>query len=102
MRLTEKIRHYWHDLYYYFASDRGVEFAMRCKDIAEQVDVKNPQATFTDRIRFNFHISLCQGCKNYLDTTKALRQAVQKAVLNAEKPARLKKLNKDLLTKHLK
>lgn len=99
MKLTEKLRKYWHDLYYYCVSDRGVEFAMTCKDVAEQVDLGVSKKS-KSRIRFWLHISICQGCKNYLSTTQVLSDAVKKAILKKESPARIEKLNQELLEKH--
>lgn len=99
MKLTEKNRHYWHDAYYFLASGKAVQFAMICKDVAEQVDV-GASKTFGGRFRFYLHISLCQGCKNYLSLTNALRTAIQNTVFINEKPNRLDQLNSTLLAKH--
>lgn len=99
MKLTEKFRKYWHDTYYFFASSRGVRFAMTCKDVAEQVDV-GIKKTVMGRFKFFLHISLCQGCKNYLILTNELRRAIRSLVSKNEKPGRLNQLNTELVRKH--
>ncbi len=99
MKLTEKFRQSWHGIYYYFASDSGVKFAMTCKDAAEQVDV-GISKTLMGRFQFLLHISLCQGCKNYLSLTDALKKAIKNIVSKNERPVRLEQLNNDLLAKH--
>lgn len=101
MKIADQIRHYWHDIYYAFVSERGVRYAMTCKDFAEQVDVgvsKTPQG----KLRFYLHKSLCQGCSNYSDLTKALKMAIRKVVTEKEKNARMVQLNQDLVQKFSK
>lgn len=99
MNLMAKFRRYWHNTYYFFASDGGVKFAMTCKDVAEQVDI-GISKTLTGRFRFFLHISLCQSCKNYLSLTNELRRAIRTVVSKGENPVHLEKLNSELLTKH--
>ena len=99
MKLTEKVRAYWHDFYYYFASDRGVQFAVTCKDFSEQVDVGR-SSRLSGKFRFFLHLSVCQGCKNYSDLTVVLRSAIRNVVSENEKPVRLERLNNELVTKH--
>lgn len=99
MKVSEKIRRYWHDSYYFFASDKGVKFAMTCRDVAQQVDV-GVSKTLLGRFRFFLHISLCQSCKNYLSLTNILGAAIRNVIFKNEKPDRLEKLNGKLLEIH--
>ncbi len=99
MKLMEKIRKHWHDSYYFFASDKGVQFAMTCQEAAEQVDVRTSKKG-RNYFRFYLHLSLCQGCQNYFSLTKALKKAIRNTISKNEKPERLKKLNQELLAKH--
>lgn len=99
MKMTEKIRQYWHDFYYFFASEKGVKFAMTCKDVAEQIDIGVSKSQL-GRFRFFLHISLCQGCKNYLSLTNILGAAIRSLVFKTESQDQLKQLNRELLEKH--
>lgn len=99
MKLTEKLRQYWHDIYYSSVSEKGVRFALTCKDVAEQVDM-GASKIGNGRLRFLLHLSLCQGCKNYLSITRALGQAIKDFLLKNEKTAHLEQLNNELLRKH--
>ncbi len=94
MKVTQKARQYWHDLYYSLAGDRGVAFAMTCKEVTSKIDL-------TDKRNFRFwlHLSLCQACKNYLKLTQALRKGAQSFSKNSKKPIDVNRLNKDLLNK---
>jgi hypothetical protein len=94
------LRKIWHDLYYRFATDKMVNFAMRCKDFAGQVDLESTPLTFLGRFRLAFHRSLCQGCQNYLDASLALKKAVKTAVADTSNPQRLERLNVELTKKH--
>ncbi|GEM_PF-2035795 len=99
MKLSNKIRKIWHDTYYFFATDRGVKFALTCKSVAEQIDV-GLSKSWMKRLRFYFHISLCQGCKNYLTLSEKLKEVVIRSISNSEDPVRLEKLNTELLKIH--
>ena len=99
MKLNEKIRKYWHDVYYFFAKEKGIKFALTCQDVAHQVDV-GVSKSLIGRFRFYLHLSLCQGCKNYSKLTNALGVAIRTVVSANEKPDRMEQLNKDLLAKH--
>lgn len=99
MKLNEKIRKYWHNIYYFFANEKGIKYALSSQDAAHQVDV-GVSKTFNGRLRFYLHLSLCQGCKNYSKLTTALGAAIRTVVSANEKPGRMDQLNKDLLVKH--
>lgn len=101
MNIKKRIRHYWHDLYYAVSPDKGVDFAMKCKDAAEMIDLKKIPADFLGKARFYLHLSLCQACSNYFEASRALKQAVQNLVGKNE-ANHIKKLNEDLLKKHAK
>jgi hypothetical protein len=82
------------------ASERGVEFAMKCKEVAERIDLGEVSPTWIGRFRFRLHLSFCQACRNYSDASKALKRAVRELVLGSEKPLHLDRLNKELMEKH--
>lgn len=97
MKLSQKIRHYWHELYYFLATKGGVEFALRCQKVAEEVDLTLSSTSLKLRLRYSLHLSLCQACQNYFDSSKCLRQSIRNFVMNSEKSANIEHLNKKLL-----
>lgn len=99
MSLKEKLRYYWHETYYAVVSERGIEFAMSCKDVTERIDLGNMPTSFVDRLRFRLHLSLCQACLNYSNMSKALRRAVRELMKLGESPFNMEKLNQQLLKK---
>jgi hypothetical protein len=99
MKFTKKIQKIWHDLYYKVVSEKGVRFALTCQQTAEHVDMGESKSS-QKRIRFLLHISLCQGCKNYLVLSKALKKAIKLAIARNENPDRLESLNQELLNKY--
>lgn len=99
MSLKTKIKKIWHDLFYRLASDQSVDFALTCKEATEKVDV-GVSKKLKERLRLALHLSLCEGCHNYLKITQTLRRAIQNAVAQSEKNDRLENLNKELLKKH--
>lgn len=101
MKIKDQIRRYWHDIYYSIATERGVRYAMTCKDYAEQVDV-GISKTLRGKLRFYLHQSLCQGCSNYANLTEALKVAIRTVVSEKEKNSRVQQLNNDLLEKYSK
>lgn len=102
-KLNKKIRHYWHDLYYYFASKKGVDFAMTCQDATAKIDLSDQAKTTTDKARVKLHLSLCQACNNYHTFSQVLRRALRKITATQKsKRSDLEKLNHDLLKKYSK
>lgn len=98
-KFSEILRGIWHDIYYFFATDKGVQFAMKCKDAAEQVDL-GISKNRTGRFRYFLHITLCQGCRNYEKTSDTLKSAVKKTLEKNPKSDRLDRLNNELLKKY--
>lgn len=102
-RLKNWIKHYWHDGYYFFVSDKGVDFAMTCREATEKVDLNDQAKSATDKVRIKLHVSLCQACNNYYKFSISLRSAVKKAISSQQRTkSELDKLNRDLLRKFLK
>ncbi len=99
MTLGQHIRKYWHDLYYYLTGRVGVKFALRCQEVAEEIDLKKTKNLSVKQFRIQLHLSICQACKNYLDTSKVLNKTVRKLVKTNQKQVNIEKLNTDLLEK---
>lgn len=101
MQIKERLRYYWHELYYKLASPAGVEFGMRCKHVVEQIDCAEPPATWRDGFRLKLHLSLCQACSYYFKASQALRRAVQEmAKVSSEAPIDVEKMNQELIQKY--
>ncbi len=98
MMVTNQLRRYWHNFYYFFAGDLGERFALTCREAAEHVDL-GPTGKLSMRFRFILHVSLCQGCANYRRTAVALGQAIRSVVCSGDGD-RVSRLTKDLLRKH--
>lgn len=101
MKISEWIRHFWHELYYLLVSERGEKFALKCKEAVHQIDLAQPQKPL-DQIRLNLHLSLCQACQNYFDLSTALRKSVRILIKKNENPDRLAVLNEQLMSKYSK
>lgn len=99
MTWMQRLRHYWHEIYYFFASEKAIEFAMHCKDVAEKIDLQGPTASWTQDFRLRLHLSLCQACKNYFDISVALKQAVRELIKDSAYSGSVKILNQELLKK---
>lgn len=102
VKLTEIFRHYWHEVYYFFAGDSGVKFAMTCKDVAEQIDLGLIPDTWIGRLRLRLHMSLCQACRNYLKGTKALKKIISETLRKSGNSFQMERLNKELINKYSK
>ena len=99
-RLEKIIRYYWHDIYYFFASEKGIDFAMTCRDATEKIDLSDQSKTAREKMRLKLHVSLCQACNNYYKFSHLLKTVTKKASeLPSESKKRLENLNKDLLKK---
>lgn len=102
-KFRKLIRHFWHDIYYFFASDRGVRFAMTCRDATEKIDLSDQAKTNLDKARVKLHVSLCQSCNNYYSFSQVLRRALKKLMKPDHKSVEsLEKLNTDLVHKYSK
>lgn len=96
MTIGQKIRKIWHDLYYKKPSAEKVEFAMRCRDVAHQVDFQTEGLSLKDQFRFRLHLSLCQACHNYYMVSKFIRTKMH----SFSKPE-VRQVELDLLTQKL-
>ncbi len=102
MNLGNRIRKIWHDGYYSIVSEGGVLFALRCKEVAEIVDLKEKNLSLAKRFRFFLHLSLCQSCKNY-ENLQIYLKALAKKTFSKENPTiDLSKMNETLLDKFSK
>jgi len=100
MKLREKLRHYWHETYYFLAPKSGVEFGMKCREVVEKIDLGQRPATWIGRFRIRLHLSFCQACKNYFDISQALKRAIRGLMHKGETSVDLERLNQELMKKH--
>lgn len=97
MKITQLLRKYWHDIYYSLNPKARVHFALRCKDAAEKIDLGTNKKTPLDSVRLQLHLSLCQACKNYDESSSYLKKMIRKFIQREDK--NLDQLNQDLLKK---
>jgi hypothetical protein len=100
--LSEKLRYVWHEIYYRLGPRSGQRFALTCREVVSQVDATDVREASRPRLiafRVSLHLSLCQACNNYEAATRALGDAIRKAV-SLSAPIDLNKVNQDLLAKH--
>ena len=100
MKLKEKLRAYWHDIYYSVVPKSGVKFALRCQEFSGKVDLHKHEKSLSGVIRFYLHISLCQACANYNKSSLILRAALRKMIRQNENQKQLERLNQELITKY--
>jgi len=79
-----------------------VKLTIRCQDIAEQIDLGTIPPTLYGRFRFHLHLALCTACRNYMKLTQSLRKVIRASIGKAPDPAKVEKLNQDLLEKYSK
>lgn len=102
MRLKEKLQEYYHDLYYRLAPNKGVDFAMKCKDVTAKIDLGEEPTGLMGLVRFRLHIGLCQACRYYLNGSMALKKAIREMVKHGEDSIDVERLNQKLLRKYSK
>lgn len=100
MSINERLRHYWHEFYFKFSSPAGVEFAMRCKEVVEQIDIGDQPMTWRRWFRLKLHLSFCQQCNYYFRLSETLRRALRKTIHNSESKFDLEKVNQELLERY--
>lgn len=98
MKANRKLRKFWHDLYYQSSSDKLSDFALKCRDVSADIDLHRQPRTLKDHFRLWLHFSLCQGCKDYSEISKALSNALRKRTTMTSVQA--DDLNKRLLDKY--
>jgi hypothetical protein len=79
MSIKNKLRHHWHDFYYAFPLPGKVDLALRCKDVADEVDLGFPSQAPTQVLRLFLHFSLCQACSNYRAFSRWIGDEFKKA-----------------------
>jgi len=77
MKLAKKLRRYWHDVYFAIAPASGVEFAMKCRDVAHVIDLGENPSDLTQKLRFHLHLSVCQACTNYFRFSAFLKKKLR-------------------------
>lgn len=73
---------------------------MKCKDVAEIVDLGSSQLSWAGKFRLRLHLSLCQACENYYETTLVLKKAMNDFINQNQKTVQIEKLNDSLLAKY--
>ena len=91
------LRFLWHALYYVVAPSKVVDFALRCKQVAESIDLDRWPDGRYGKVRMKLHLSLCQACKNYFDANEALKRVARELVLGRVDQIKLEQLNAELL-----
>lgn len=100
-RIQNFLRQLFHDVYYWKAEKKRVEFALRCQEVAEHIDDRMIGLTPTRKMRVHLHLSLCQACANYNLISHALRRALKNYV-QSESPAPSDELTQKLIEKYRK
>lgn len=94
----KSLRFIWHVFYYVLAPKKAVEYAMRCKDVTEKIDLADQIRTPQEQFRIKLHLSLCQACNNYKESSVILRNAIRIAwTQNFHSETELVNLNQRLL-----
>lgn len=100
MTLKAQLRKLWHDLYYRLFGRRGAHFALRCREVAEAVDLRGSQKNLTRRFQVALHLSLCKACHNYSEFSVGLQKKVQQIHQHRAPTAEeIKKINQRLMEK---
>lgn len=102
MKLIQKLRKFWHDAYYAIAPRSAREFAMRCQDVAAQVDIPDSVDTPQKKLQHLLHMSLCQACRNYRGYSQWLNHEATLIKVQEADSSRIEKLNARLLEIHSK
>ena len=98
-----RLRRIWHDLYYRLTGQWGARFALRCRQVAEAVDLKGCEKSLTEKFQIALHISLCQACHNYSEFSDGLQKKVQEIHHHrAPTSEEMNKINQRLISKILK
>lgn len=96
--INKSLRFIWHGFFYILAPKRAVEFAMSCKEVTEKIDLSDQVHNPKERFRLKLHLSLCQACSNYHQSSKILGDAIRIAwSQHFHSDSELEKLNQRLL-----
>lgn len=97
MKLSHKIRYFWHDLFFKNAPKERFEYALKCQDVTAGIDLHQRPNSVSGHFRFMLHMSLCQACKNYYDLSKAFSKAIKQKP--QAPPIDVNQINQSLLKK---
>jgi hypothetical protein len=99
--MKERLRHFWHELYYKLTFQAGSNFALTCKQAVEHINVVDPSTqTWQMKFRLRLHLSLCQACVNYVKASRALGKAAREFMKSSDVSIDIEKLNQELLKKY--
>jgi hypothetical protein len=79
-----------------------VNFAMRCQEVAERINMGDSVKTPKQKIRHSLHMSLCQACRNYQGYSTWLNKEATQIKVKKLGGDTLLKLNNRLLKAHSK
>ena len=86
-------------LYYAGQPQKRIEFALRCRHVAEIIDLGQTRS-FNEKFRYHLHLAVCQPCQNYLDTTRALKRAMLELMKLKTERLDIDELNRRLMEKY--
>lgn len=96
-KLGKRVRYIWHEFYYFFATKKMVNVAMTCQSVVEEIDIKKRHRSTLETFRFKLHLSLCQYCKNYSDTSREITNVMKQLANVKNNNEQLDKLNQELI-----
>jgi hypothetical protein len=99
-QLWERLRYYWHELYYFRASSGRIDFGLRCKQVVEQIDLGEPAREWNGRFRFRLHLSFCSGCNYYWRASQALGRIARAWAETRIQEGHASEINRELLSRH--
>ncbi len=102
MSFKDRIKHFWHDFYFKIFGKPGEHFAMKCQDIASQIDLHRKPKGLIPALRFYTHLSLCKACANYYHFSQFIQKKLQELISQNISDETYKKLNEDLVKKYKK
>lgn len=78
MKVEEKVRKIWHDIFVGLNNKKLFKFANTCQYVVTHIDLNEKDRSLLENVRFKFHLSMCQACMNYYRFSKSLANEVKK------------------------
>ena len=92
MKIGQRFRQIWHDVFYAVLKSRGDDLALTCREATLQTDTKAGPHGW----RYLLHLSVCQACKNYYEFSDFLSRKMKTQKFQVMKPEALEQFNKNL------
>jgi hypothetical protein len=104
LKVGEKVRKIWHDVFVGMNNKRLFLFADTCKNVVTRIDLDEKERSFFEATRFRFHLSMCQACMNYYRFSRSLSNEVKKLspLTKPHKHSDLDSLQKRLMAEMVK